>query len=238
MEFLEMMGLLAFLSTMGLYGTSLPLFPLLLTRRRPDLVQFSSLVLRLLNNAFSFHYAVLAAVQVSALSNGLGIILHTLLCFAYVWVAPSKKGAALFLLFGVAFYLGIAAMYTHDAVSIGLTSSSVRTLAYASPALTVVRAARSGNVDAISPAMSCGSLVCFATWYYYGSLIDDPFVKLPNVPGIVVQLAALFLLWRDEEKKKLALTGEEEGTEAEEETELEDETDVDVDNNVSDKKTD
>ena len=239
MEFMEVMGLLAFMSTMGLYGTSLPLFPMLLSRRRPDLVQFSSLALRLLNNAFSYHYALLAAVHISALSNGLGIILHTLLCLAYLYVAPSKSAPVLFFLLSVGFYFGVAALYGDDAVSIGLTSSSVRTLAYASPALTVARAARTGNVDALSTSMSCGALVCFVMWYIYGSLIDDPFVKLPNVPGIVVQLTALFLLWRDEQKsvEQTKREEEEDETEVEEETEMEDETDLDIDNNIADKKT-
>lgn len=242
MEFMELMGLLAFMSTMGLYATSLPLFPLLLTQRRPDLVQFSSLVLRLLNNAFSFHYAVLAAVHVSALSNGIGILLHIPLIMAYLHVAPSKAGPYLFLLIGVGFYAGVGFFNLYDKVFIGLTSSSVRTLAYASPALTVASAARTGNVDALDTSMACGALVCFVTWYVFGALIDDPFVKLPNVPGIVVQLAALFLLWKDEQKKKeMTRKGETmtgiEGGEDDEEKEGRENGDLDVDNNVASKKT-
>ena len=206
MDFMDVMALLAFLSTLGLYGTSLPQFPILLRDRRSDLVQFSALVLKLLNNVFSLHYALLAAVHVSSLSNGLGVVLHLLLCLAYLHVAPVKSGPLLFLLVGLCFYAGVAASYANDAVTIGLTSSSVRTLAYASPALTVAAAARTGNVEAISPPLACGALVCQTTWYVYGGLIDNPFVQLPNLPGIAVQLTALFLLWRDERKVKSAAT--------------------------------
>ena len=234
MEFMDVMALLAFLSTMGLYGTSLPLFPLLLTDRRSDLVQLSSLILKLLNNILGFHYGVIAAVYVSALSNGLGVILHVLLCLAYLRVVPVKSGPSVFMFLGLLFYAIVAALYSNDPVSIGLIGSSVRTLAYASPALTVVAAARTGNVDAISLPLTCGAFVCQVTWYVFGGLIDDPFVQLPNVPGIVVQLAAFYLLWQDDQRKKLRKKDVDSG----DSSESAEENPVDPENNLLAKKTD
>ena len=238
---MEIMALLAFCSTMGLYGTSLPLFPLLLTAGRSDLVQFSSLILKLVNNFLGCHYAVLAAVRVSALSNGLGVLLHSLLCLAYLRVVPVKSGPSIFFFLGLIFYAAVAAFYFNDAVSIGLIGSSVRTLAYASPALTVVEAAKTGNVDAISLPLTCGAFVCQVTWYVFGGLIDDPFVQLPNVPGIVVQIAAFYLLWKDDQKKKIGGGGGGKDAVADADAPSEssgEENTVDSDNNLLSKKTD
>ena len=226
------MAFVAFLSTIGLYATSLPQFPLLLTARRSDLVQFSSLILKLLNNILGFHYAVVAAVQVVAFTNGLGVILHASLCLAYLHVVPVKSGPSISFFLGLLFYAGVAFLYLNDAVSIGMIGSSVRTLAFASPALTVVGAARTGNVDAISLPLCCGAFVCQVSWYVFGGLIDDPFVQLPNVPGIVVQLAAFYLLWKDDQKRKSGR-----GKEATESQFSGERNGIDSDNNLLSKKT-
>lgn len=202
MDVVQFMAGVAFLATMGLYATSLPLFPLLLTARRSDLVQLSRLVFSVLQCVLGVHFAVLAAVPVSILSNGIGVVLYALLSLAYLRVVPVKSGHIIFVLLGVLFYAVVAALYFYDAVAIGLFSASARTLAYTLPAMTVASAARTGNVEAISLPLTCGAFVCQVSWFVFGDLIDNPFVKLPNVPGIVVNMIAFYLLWKDDQKKK------------------------------------
>ena len=41
-------------------------------------------------------------------------------------------------------------------------------------------------------------------WWIYGILLDNIFIQLPNIPGVGVSVAALLVVWRLGDAKKVA----------------------------------
>jgi solute carrier family 50 protein (sugar transporter) len=206
MSFMETMGFLAFCSTLGMYMTSLPLFTVLLKLRQPARVQFSALAMNLLNNLFGLHYAIEASVTVSRITNTIGICLHLLLSLSFIMVTNSRRLpltllCVAFASFGASWYF-LPLVDAGDVLDdLGLISSTVRTLAYTTPVLTVINAIQTGSLEGISVSLACGSFVCNSIWFLYGGLLQDVYIQLPNIPGIAVHLSALFLVWRERDTK-------------------------------------
>lgn len=208
MSVIEFVATGALISTLGLYLTEVPLLHALLKEQKTDSVQFSAILMNLINNILALYYAFLTNSDVLKTTNSFGICIHLLICGASITVNPKRRGPILQLI-GAAVFIWSCHYYSATFVTenaridtLGIISSTVCSLAYVTPVLAVIEAQNSGAVELISLPISCGSLLCSSSWLLYGVLLNDIYIQLPNIPGIIVSLAALYVVFQIEQKPK------------------------------------
>lgn len=193
----ELVGTAALCSTLLLYITELPLLKTLTVTRSAEGVQYLAILINLVNNVLGFAYGVLSSTDVMQITNGVGTILHIVMCLAFIGVSKQKSGAISTSIGAAAFVAG-SKLYLDNIPSdverldaLGLLSTVVCFLAFATPGISVLDAWQTKNPDLISIPITWGSLICSVCWGIYGYLLNNAFIIAPNVPGVIISLAAL-----------------------------------------------
>ena len=120
-----------------------------------------------------------------AVSNGLLVVAIVLILFVcvkhqrIVWWIPVVA-------------LAVVSIFGLVIVNISITLMGWCTVAIGTPAIIpqVVRVYRTEHLYGVSAPMYALLFVCCGTWFGYGALIDDWFVALPNIVGM---LGALYI---------------------------------------------
>jgi len=196
----EIVGTGALLSTLLLYLTEVPMLKGLVQNNSAEGVQYSAILMNLINNILGFCYGVMSSTDVMKITNGVGTCLHVVLCLAF-FRASERRSGALSLSAAAAAFIAGCGMYLDKLddeeerlEALGLLSTVVCSLAFFTPVLAVVEAWKSKNAALISIPITWGSLICSSIWWIYGILLDNIFIQLPNIPGVAVSLAALLVV--------------------------------------------
>jgi len=192
----ELVGTAALCSTLLLYLTELPLAKQLTVQRSADGVLYTSILVNLVNNIYGFAYGIISSTEVMQITNGVGTILHIIMCLAFIGVSTKKAGAISSTVGAAAFVVGSKFYLDNleDAErldTLGLLSTVVCFLAFATPGISLYSAWQERNADLISIPISWGSLICSVTWGIYGILLDNVFIIAPNIPGVVISTLSL-----------------------------------------------
>jgi len=206
----EAFGTAALFSTLLLYLTEIPMLKQLVMGKSAKGIQYSAILMNLVNNVVALYYGILSSTDVMKITNGVGTALHIILCLAFILVSERRGGAVSSTVGAVAFVAG-AGLYL-DKIdgaderldALGLLSTVICSLAFFIPILAVVEAWTTKNPSAISIPITWGSLICSTVWWIYGILLDNIFIQLPNIPGVGVSVAALLVVWRLGDAKKVA----------------------------------
>jgi len=206
----ELFGTAALFSTLLLYLTEIPMLKQLVMTKSAQGVQYSAILMNLVNNVVALYYAILSSTDVMKITNGVGTVLHVILCVAFILVSErrggaisSSVGAAAFMA-GAQIYLDKIQGFDERLDALGLLSTVICSLAFFIPIMAVVEAWQTRNPAAISIPITWGSLICSSVWWIYGILLDNIFIQLPNIPGVAVSLAALLVVWLLGDQSKTA----------------------------------
>lgn len=196
---IEVWGTLALCSTLLLYITEIPLLKTLTLQKSTEGIQYLSILVNLVNNICALLYGILSATEVMKITNGVGTVLHLVMCLAFVGVSKHKGGAlslsvgAGAFLAGTKFYLDNIQSETERLDSLGLLSTAICFVAFTVPVLSVLEAWQTKNPSLISIPVTWGALICSICWGVYGSLLENPYIVAPNIPGVIISVAALLI---------------------------------------------
>ncbi|XP_063990173.1 sugar transporter SWEET1 [Diachasmimorpha longicaudata] len=76
---------------------------------------------------------------------------------------------------------------------VGLLSCSLTILFFASPLTMLVHVIREKNADTLPFPVIAASLVVSCQWFVYGTLLQDPFMEIPNFMGCILSAFQLSL---------------------------------------------
>jgi len=127
--------------------------------------------------------------------NGTGLVLQTIYTFVFYGYASSKiktgKKIFLTLLFvmGVHFYIQVEEDMAKLQNRIGLLGASMSVAYCSAPLASVQHVFRTRNTEVMPYYLILATIFVTGQWTLYGSIIQDNFVKIPNLIGF---LAAVF----------------------------------------------
>jgi len=195
----ELVGTLAVCSTLLLYLSELPLLKRLTVHRCTNGCMYPAMLIKLVANVLGLSYAVLSSAGASKLTHGIGMILRLIMCIAFIGASPPKSGAKSGAVVAAAF-VGATKLYLdnlHSDVdrsdSLMLLSTVVCFIAFSTPGICVLAAWQNKNPALISIPITWGSLICSVCWCIYGFLKQNAYTIAPNIPGVVISLAALLV---------------------------------------------
>lgn len=150
--------------------------------------------------------------------TGYGILIHdSMLCFVnmtgavfqfvyigiyfkYVTVVQDKQknlkilaGAAAVLLSVGVFTLGLQAFSKQTASILGITCDVFTILMFASPLSTLKNVIQTKNTSTISLPLSVMVVLVSLSWFSYGTLTNDLYVKIPNIVGAALGVIQISL---------------------------------------------
>ncbi|NWY07426.1 SWET1 protein, partial [Nothoprocta ornata] len=189
-------------------------------------IQFLPFLATDANNLGWLGYGCLKRDPTLVAVNAVGAALNTLCVLVYLRYSPHKRRVllrSLALLVPLAAGYGYAALAAGARLArLGLFCSAVTVAMYVSPLADLVRgdghgagAAAAGGTAAgaavtpvqarvlrsrstrcLSFPLTVTTFLASASWTLYGAQLRDPYIAVPNVPGIVTSVLRFWLFWR------------------------------------------
>ncbi|NWZ28709.1 SWET1 protein, partial [Asarcornis scutulata] len=79
---------------------------------------------------------------------------------------------------------------------VGLFCSTFTVVMYASPLADLAKVIRSRSTRCLSFPLTVTTFLASSSWTLYGLWLKDPYIMVPNVPGIATSVVRLWLFWR------------------------------------------
>lgn len=135
--------------------------------------------------------------------NAVGAALQTLYISAYLHYCPRKHAvllqtAALFgvLLLGFGYFWLLVPNTEARLQQLGLFCSVFTISMYLSPLADLAKVIQTKSTQRLSFSLTIATLLTSASWTLYGFRLRDPYIMVPNLPGIVTSLIRLWLFWK------------------------------------------
>ena len=133
--------------------------------------------------------------------NGTGLVLQTAYCFCFYSFTNAKvqTGKKIFLtlllLILVQTYIANESEPETATFRIGLFGASLSVSYCLAPLASVQHVLKSKSTESLPFSLILGSVVMTGIWSLYGTIINDSFVRIPNIIGFSVALMQLSLFW-------------------------------------------
>ncbi|KAK7886411.1 hypothetical protein WMY93_026032 [Mugilogobius chulae] len=171
--------------------------------KNTDNIQFLPFLTTCLNNLGWLYYGILKRDQTLILVNVIGASLQTLYIVVFINYTKQKKPFLSQTLFasGVLtagwFYFSIFLPEGEIRLNqLGLTCSAITVSMYLSPLTDLVNIVRSGNVQCLSFPLTVATFFTSTSWVLYGQQLDDNYIVIPNMPGILTSVIRFYLFWK------------------------------------------
>ncbi|XP_015991120.2 sugar transporter SWEET1 isoform X1 [Rousettus aegyptiacus] len=191
------------LFTLGMFSTGLSDLKHMRMTRRVDNVQFLPFLTTDVNNLSWLSYGTLKGDGTLIVVNAVGAALQTLYISAYVHYCPRKHAvllqtAALFgvLLLGFGYFWLLVPNTEARLQQLGLFCSVFTISMYLSPLADLAKVIQTKSTQRLSFSLTIATLLTSASWTLYGFRLRDPYIMVPNLPGIVTSLIRLWLFWK------------------------------------------
>ncbi|XP_062453898.1 sugar transporter SWEET1 isoform X2 [Rhea pennata] len=166
-------------------------------------IQFLPFLTTDVNNLSWLGYGCLKQDWTLIAVNTVGAALQTLYILVYFYYSPAKRSVLLrsLVLLGVLvagycyFNLLIPDMGTRLA-HLGLFCSVFTITMYLSPLADLAKIIRSRSTRCLSFPLTVTTFLASTSWTLYGVQLRDPYITVPNVPGIVTSVLRFWLFWR------------------------------------------
>ncbi|KAL0985247.1 hypothetical protein UPYG_G00154550 [Umbra pygmaea] len=203
MEFLQFLSCACIVFTVGMFSTGLADLKKMRASKSADNVQFLPFLTTCLNNLGWLYYGLLKSDGTLVLVNLIGACLQSLYIFFYCHYTNDKRRiTAQTLLAGAVLcggwlYFSVLLPQGESQLSqLGLTCSLFTVSMYLSPLADLVEIVRSRNVERLSFSLTVATFLTSTSWTLYGLQLQDYYIMVPNIPGIVTSLIRVFLFWR------------------------------------------
>ncbi|XP_063955708.1 sugar transporter SWEET1-like [Lytechinus pictus] len=201
MEVLSILSWICIATTIGFFCSGIPVFIPIIKNGSTGNTQFLPFLLGLMNGIACLWYGVLKADFTMIVVNTTGVVFHIFYVTIYLFYTNEKESANQKTLIGGAFLVGIYVYFNHVITErsmlenqLGLTTCLMVLATNISPLAELGNAIRKRNSESFSTFMASAMFVTSLAWTLYGLLIEDIYVQIPSVPGMVSGITQLALL--------------------------------------------
>ncbi|OPJ90593.1 sugar transporter SWEET1 isoform X2 [Patagioenas fasciata] len=173
------------------------------TTKSVENIQFLPFLTTDVNNLSWLGYGVLKQDWTLIAVNTAGATLQTLYILVYLYYSPAKRQVllrSLLLLAVLAAGYGYFTLLIEDArtrlARLGLFCSVFTISMYLSPLADLAKVVRSRSTRCLSFPLTVTTFLASTSWTLYGLQLHDPYITVPNVPGIVTSAVRFWLFWR------------------------------------------
>ncbi|XP_068778532.1 sugar transporter SWEET1 isoform X1 [Struthio camelus] len=189
--------------TLAMFGTGLSDLRQMFATQSVEHIQFLPFLATDANNLSWLGYGCLKQDWTLITVNTIGAALQTLYILVYFYYSPAKRWVLLrsLALLGVLaagycyFNLLIPDVRTRLA-RLGLFCSVFTIGMYLSPLADLAKILRTRSTRCLSFPLTVTTFLASASWTLYGVQLRDPYITVPNVPGIVTSVLRFWLFWR------------------------------------------
>ncbi|XP_049662587.1 sugar transporter SWEET1 isoform X2 [Accipiter gentilis] len=135
--------------------------------------------------------------------NTIGAALQTLYILAYLYYSPAKRPVLLHsllllavLVAGYSYFTLLIADARTRLARLGLFCSVFTISMYLSPLADLAKIVQSKSTRCLSFPLTITTFLASTSWTLYGLQLHDPYITVPNVPGIITSIVRFWLFWR------------------------------------------
>ncbi|KAM7246730.1 hypothetical protein CapIbe_003028 [Capra ibex] len=191
------------LFTLGMFSTGLSDLKHMRMTRSVDSVQFLPFLTTDVNNLSWLSYGALKGNWTLIVVNAVGAVLQTLYILVYLHYCHRKRAVLLqtTTLLGV-LVLGFASFWLlvpdpeMRLQYLGLFCSVFTISMYLSPLADLAKVIRTKSTQRLSFSLTIATLLTSASWTLYGFRLKDPYIVVPNLPGILTSFIRFWLFWK------------------------------------------
>ncbi|XP_008852561.1 sugar transporter SWEET1 isoform X3 [Nannospalax galili] len=191
------------LFTLGMFSTGLSDLRHMQKTRSVDSIQFLPFLTTDVNNLAWLSYGILKGDGTLIVVNAVGAVLQTLYILTYLHYSPQKHAVLLqttallgSLLLGYAYFWLLVPDPEAQLQQLGLFCSVFTISMYLSPLADLAKIIQSKSTQRLSFSLTIATLLASASWSSYGFRLRDPYIMVPNLPGILTSFIRLWLFWK------------------------------------------
>ncbi|XP_062961101.1 sugar transporter SWEET1 isoform X2 [Cynocephalus volans] len=135
--------------------------------------------------------------------NAVGAVLQTLYILVYLHYCPRKRAVLLqtatllgVLLLGYSYFWLLVPDLRARLQQLGLLCSVFTISMYLSPLADLAKVIQTKSTQCLSFSLTIATLLTSASWFFYGFRLRDPYIMVPNFPGILTSFIRLWLFWK------------------------------------------
>ncbi|KAM6999184.1 sugar transporter SWEET1 [Passerculus sandwichensis] len=199
---LSVLAGLCLAATLAMFATGLSDLRQMLATKSVENIQFLPFLTTDANNLSWLGYGCLKGDGTVITVNAIGAALQTLYILVYLYYSPAKRPVLLQVLLLLAVvatgcgYFTILVDAGTRLAHLGLFCSVFTISMYLSPLADLAKVIRSKSTRCLSFPLTVTTLVASSSWTLYGLQLHDPYITVPNVPGIVTSLVRFWLFQR------------------------------------------
>ncbi|XP_006861593.1 PREDICTED: sugar transporter SWEET1 isoform X1 [Chrysochloris asiatica] len=189
--------------TLGMFSTGLSDLRHMRVTRSVDSVQFLPFLTTDVNNLSWLSYGVLKGDGTLIVVNVVGAVLQTLYILVYLHYCPRKQALLLqtasllgVLLLGCGYFWLMVPDPDTRLQQLGLFCSVFTISMYLSPLADLAKVIKTQSTQRLSYSLTIATLLTSASWTLYGFRLKDPYIMVPNLPGIFTSFIRLWLFWK------------------------------------------
>ncbi|KAM6365338.1 sugar transporter SWEET1 [Pluvialis apricaria] len=189
--------------TLAMFGTGLSDLRQMLATKSVENIQFLPFLTTDANNLSWLGYGCLNQDWTLITVNTIGAALQTLYILAYLYYSTAKRPVLLqsllllvMLAAGYCYFTLLIADERTRLVRLGLFCSVFTISMYLSPLADLAKIVRSKSTRCLSFPLTVTTFLASTSWTLYGLQHNDPYITVPNVPGIVTSIVRFWLFWR------------------------------------------
>ncbi|KAA8591637.1 hypothetical protein FQN60_017011 [Etheostoma spectabile] len=191
-EVRELLSWACIVFTVGMFSTGLTDLKKMRESKSADNIQFLPFLTTCLNNLGWLYYGILKSDQTIVHVNVIGALLQILYIIVYLHYTKQKRlvmvqtlAAGMVLTCSWFYFTTFLPEGDTRLSQLGLTCSVV-----------TVKIVRSGDVQCLSFPLTVATFFTSTSWVLYGLQLNDPYIVVPNTPGIFTSLIRFYLFWR------------------------------------------
>lgn len=171
--------------------------------RSVDNIQFLPFLTTDVNNLGWLSYGVLKGDGTLIIVNTVGAVLQTLYILAYLHYSPQKHAVLLqtatllaVLLLGYGYFWLLVPDLETQLQQLGLFCSVFTISMYLSPLADLAKIIQTKSTQRLSFSLTIATLLSSTSWSIYGFRLRDPYITVPNLPGILTGFIRLVLFYK------------------------------------------
>ncbi|NWR81223.1 SWET1 protein, partial [Centropus unirufus] len=175
----------------------------MLATKSVENIQFLPFLTTDVNNLSWLGYGCLKEDWTLIAVNTIGAALQSLYILAYLYYSPTKRPVllqTLLLLAVLATGYGYFTLLVSDVQTrlarLGLFCSIFTITMYLSPLADLAKIVQTKSTRCLSFPLTVTTFLASASWTLYGLQLRDPFITVPNVPGVVTSVVRFWLFWQ------------------------------------------
>ncbi|XP_051629265.1 sugar transporter SWEET1 isoform X2 [Manacus candei] len=186
-------------ATLAMFATGLSDLRQMLATKSVENIQFLPFLTTDANNVGWLGYGCLKGDGTLITVNAIGAALQTLYILVYLYYSPAKRPVLLQILLLLAVVVtgcGYFALLVDTGTRLGrlgLFCSVFTITMYLSPLADLAKVVRSKSTRCLSFPLTVTTFVASSSWTLYGLQMHDPYITVPNVPGVVTSLVRFWL---------------------------------------------